>query len=280
MKFLCLTNEKNIATNKLLEVACAKRNVEYTESVDLSSWSPIDNFLMYRVANATEAKVLEKTLLLKQNITSLRQTYFSCFLDNAVDSTLYLQNKGVLMPKTFQIIGKNHSKILNLIKSESLSFPIIIKCSVGSHGVGIIRVDSSASLLSVVDLLFAQDIQFIIREFIHVASSARLIVLENKVIDSIEYVSPSADFRSNVGNLPTVYKKKFPEDIQLLAIQAVKAMEVDFGGVDILINEKGEGYVAEVNFPCFFPRCQLLTGTDIALQLIDYLINKSRITAS
>ncbi|KKQ46317.1 MAG: hypothetical protein US63_C0003G0030, partial [Candidatus Moranbacteria bacterium GW2011_GWC2_37_8] len=49
----------------------------------------------------------------------------------------------------------------------------------------------------------------------------------------------------------------------------------EFGGVDILIDRNGEHYLIEANFPCFFPRCQMLTGVDISGMMLDYLVQKN-----
>lgn len=54
---------------------------------------------------------------------------------------------------------------------------------------------------------------------------------------------------------------------------AVKALGLEFGGVDVMITNDGPK-VVEVNYPCFFPRCQMLTGVDIAGQMVEYLVNK------
>lgn len=111
------------------------------------------------------------------------------------------------------------------------------------------------------------------KEYCNVTSSARLIVLGDKVIDSIEYSAPKGDFRSNEGKTPNVSQKRFSETVNEIAVQAVKALGLEFGGVDIMITDNG-AKVAEVNYPCFFPRCQMLTGTDIAGQMIKYLRDK------
>ena len=111
-----------------------------------------------------------------------------------------------------------------------------------------------------------------IRQFIPVTTSARLIVLGGKVVDSIEYRAPKNDFRSNVG-VPNVKPKKFAKGIEETAIKAVDALDLEFGGVDILIHGD-KHYLTEVNCPCFFARAQNSTGTDIASLMIDYLHNK------
>ena len=100
-------------------------------------------------------------------------------------------------------------------------------------------------------------------------------MLGNKVIDSIEYTALKDDFRTNIGKTPNVKPKKFSAKAEKIAVKSVKSLGLEFGGVDILVGKSGVNYVAEMNFPCFFPRCQLVTGVDIAGKMIDYLVRKS-----
>lgn len=155
-------------------------------------------------------------------------------------------------------------------------FPLIIKTSGSSHGIGVMKLDSFDSLISVVDYLVKTQDRFIMRRFIDYTQHARLIVLGNKVIGSIEYKKIRGDFRSNVGDKLNVHTVNFSNEIQAMAIKATHAINIDFSGTDILIDREGNGFIAEVNFPCFFPRVQLATGIDIAGQMIDYLIQKSK----
>jgi glutathione synthase/RimK-type ligase-like ATP-grasp enzyme len=103
-----------------------------------------------------------------------------------------------------------------------------------------------------------------------------LIVLDNHVIDSIEYRAPTGDFRSNVGESPAAIAKIFTKEIQKIAIEAVSSLHWEFGGVDILLDASDAPYVTEVNLPCFFPRCQDCTGTDIAGHMLEYLLRKAK----
>ena len=62
-----------------------------------------------------------------------------------------------------------------------------------------------------------------------------------------------------------------------MAVKAVRSLGYEFGGVDILFEEETNNpYIAEVNFPCFFPTTQRLTNIDISGKMIDFLINKSK----
>ena len=177
------------------------------------------------------------------------------------------------IPKTVNYIPENRDALRQCVE-ELGGFPIIIKALGGSHGVGVMRADSLESLFSVSDYLRTTGERFVLKEYCNVLSTARLIVLGDKVIDSIEYSANKNDFRSNEGKTPNVAPKKFDSRVEEVAIKATHSLGLEFGGVDIMVTDSGPK-VAEVNFPCFFPRCQLLTGTDIAGMMVDYLMGKS-----
>jgi hypothetical protein len=156
-------------------------------------------------------------------------------------------------------------------------FPIIIKILGGSRGVGVIRVDSQESLFSISDVLMEQNrTEIIMRKYIDYVAHARLIVLGKRVVSSIEYKRVSGDFRSNAGAALSVVPRVFDKTVEQSAVEAVKSMGYEFGGVDILIDENGRHFITEVNFPCFFARAERATGVDIAGMLIDHLLEKSQ----
>jgi glutathione synthase/RimK-type ligase-like ATP-grasp enzyme len=115
------------------------------------------------------------------------------------------------------------------------------------------------------------------RQFIKAKESARLVVLGNEVIDSYAYIVPEGDFRSNTGLSPNVVLKRYSKEIEAVAIKAVQAMHLEVGGVDVIIDDRGEHYVMEVNFPFNFARAQNLTGTDVSGMMIDHLIKKTHL---
>lgn len=185
---------------------------------------------------------------------------------------MVFDNLGIPAPKTVNYLPKDREALLKYV-DEVGGFPVCLKVLGGSHGIGVMCIDSKQSLFSVSDYLREQGEMVVMKEYCNVTSSARLIVLGDKVIDSIEYSAPKGDFRSNEGKAPNVSQKRFSKTVNEIAIQAVKSLGLEFGGVDIMITDNG-AKVAEVNYPCFFPRCQMLTGTDIAGKMVKYLRDK------
>lgn len=248
---------------------------EKTRPSQLPVLTPHD--LLYMAHHDATSKAIE-TLLLKGNPTTLYQNdsigYYAW--ENVWTWTLLHDKAGLpIIPTVFDL--PRDRAALQEATAELGGFPVVIKAEGGSHGVGVMIVDSAASLASVADYLrTSQPSQlFIMRKYIDYTAHARIIVLGDKVIDSIEYKRQDNDFRSNTGNEPTVSAKKFSSEVEEAAIAAVHALQLDCGGVDLLMQEDGTFYIAEVNFPCNFSRSQLTTGTDIAGTILDYLVMKA-----
>ncbi len=278
----CITNEAHEATNKLLEAACQNRGVAYVpidpDFFRYDAPPALDGNMLYRVEKTKQAKTVEQFLLFYNSVATFYRTpmHGIAKLDNVIAATMLHEHSGIPIPKTFY--GLPMSDQLEEVVASLGGFPIILKAVGGSHGLGVMRIDSIASLRSVADYLRmgTNQTQFILRHYIDVLNSARLIVLGDRVIDSIQYMAPSGDFRSNAGVSPRVTAKRFSGTIEDVAKKAVSMLGWEFGGVDILIDADEKSYVIEVNLPCFFPRCQNITGVDIAGKMVDYLLEKTR----
>lgn len=266
----------NPAVDQELRLACEARDVEYIP-VDPISFSFANSpkvqrgDLVYRTDTGGKSSSIQRWFAM-QEIVTLHAKHDRIFY--SFDSFSRFRAQKIPQPKTIDWLPRKRKNLQAAVKALG-GFPVILKVTGGSHGVGVIKVDSLSSLLSMSDYLHGHSNRVIMRQFIPGGHSARLIVLGKKVIDSIEYRAPRGDFRSNVDYEPMVSAKKFSSSVEKLAIKAVQALELEFGGVDILVH-KGKGYVAETNFPCFFPRCSRVTGTDIAGKIVDHLLKKRK----
>lgn len=131
-------------------------------------------------------------------------------------------------------------------------FPMILKTSTGSRGVGVMWIESLKSLHSVVQLLYREDqyVDIILQEYVKTDYDVRVIIVAGVVIGAIKRPVISQDFRSNVsqGSEPEVH-----ELTELERTEALRAAEVVDGkvvGVDFIPakdREKDKPYMIEVN---------------------------------
>lgn len=282
-RLICITDERAERSNALLSQACKRHDVDFRM---VEPGTPIGGSLvrdmgaqmLYRALATKQAKTLEHMFLLhNEKVATFYQTFEHGFakVDNVIEATMVHEFQGIPIPKT--VYGLPSKEHLERVTEYLGGFPLIIKNAGGSHGIGVMKIDSLSSLRSVLDFLVSNHdpADFVLRAFIATPSSARLVVLGDRVIDSIEYRTPSGDFRSNLGASPRVHAKIFSKEIQDIAVRSVKVLGWEFGGVDILQDSQGRPYVTEVNLPCYFPRSQDCTGTDIALMMVEHLIKKA-----
>lgn len=231
---------------------------------------------LYRVAIGVQPSLVEKWILNERVSTFYENIRVSISRHCGVLGSILIHEKNNLpIIKTIFSLTNDRNLLAEYVEALD-GFPIIIKAMGGSHGVGVMKIDSLDSLFSVVDVLLKHPGTYIMRKYIDVASHARLIVLDRGVVGSIEYEKVENDFRSNVGKALHVRKRAFGELIEDIAVRSVRSIGLEFGGVDILIDRDGKPHIAEVNFPCFFPRTEMATGIDIAGKMVDYLMEKSK----
>ncbi len=230
--------------------------------------------MLYRASTLTSANILFKACVAQTGVKMLyRDKHAAIYAgENVVYNTLLHQAYGLPVIKT--IFDRTRcEELLQKYVHELGGFPIIVKSIGECHGRGVRKVENMRELLVAIAELHRSDIPYILRAFVQHKKCARLIVLGNTVVSSIAYMKPADDFRTNAGEL-VAHEEKFSPNIEATAIAAVAALGAEYGGVDILIGDEGDYYLAEVNTPCFFPRAQMITGTDIAGAIIDHMLAK------
>ncbi len=231
---------------------------------------------LYRIASGYASSLLEK-LLINSEVITLYRNFTDCMArrDYFVGSALFHEKCGLPIIRTVFSITTDTALLKKYVRALN-GFPIIVKAIGGAHGIGVMKIDSFESLISVCDYLSKQNGKYILRKFLHYKEHARLIVLGNKVVSSIEYVRLKDDFRSNRGDDLSISVKKFGSKVEKLAVKAANVLGYEFAGVDILIDQDDQPYIAEVNMPCYFPRAQEFSETDISGAIVDHMILKSK----
>lgn len=281
--YVVLRKDFKKATLRLLKESAKKRNIKvfqiFTDDFDFSATIKLSKQDgLYNLCDDKKSQLIEKYLI-NQNVNTFYRNTEACLNkvgdSDDIQTILVLNRKKIPVIKTILALT-NNKKLLQKYTNNLDGFPVIIKAIGSSHGIGVIKVESFESLISLSDYLLHQQDQFILRKFIDYKHHARLIVLGNNVVSSIEYKRARNDFRSNTGDDVRVVTKNFGSAVNKIAVNATRSLGYEFSGVDILIDQKNNPYVAEINFPCYFPRAQQATHEDISGKMIDYLIGKSK----
>ena len=277
-KFFCIlgtyNNEKSLNFN-LFKEAAKRYNLEIVcieaDKINLDDLFDIEvtnNDLLYRIGDGINSQLAE-LILNKNGISKLSQSHGEIIWSDIIKPK---KNNIPIIPMVIGI-SDDIKKLKKNIASLG-GFPIVMKFDGESHGRGVFKANNIEEVLSFSKTLPNNTVP-VMKKFIYNAKHIRCVVLGNKVLDAIEYLLDEKDFRTNVG-IPNVIKFPYDEEVFSIAIDSVKASDREWGGVDILIDENNNKFLAEVNTPCNFSRNQLYTGTDIAGSIIEFLINKSK----
>ncbi len=264
-------SEPEVARDRLV-LACEKRGIAYEVLDPLrfgpkeSNFSDKDSF--YRISLTKRAKMLD-VYLTKKKCRSLRSPNFVRL--DTIERDLLCVERGINCIPTIYFPVLEPVKLAKQVDNLG-GFPVILKEMGSSSGGGIMKVDSMSSLLSILRLVIDRASgNVFLKKYIEHDEQARIIVLAGKVIGEKGNIKTGDEIVLNTGVNFTEVKRNYPEKVKQMAIEAVKALGLSFGGVDILIGKDGKYYLAEVNMPCAFRYVEDVAGVDIAGKIVEFL---------
>ena len=278
--FFCINDNVPATTVELLSEACAARDVDYVE-IDARSFTYEDELqlsgdgteLMYRPAVSMAAIRVEQ-FLFAPGVATFYAKRTSPFFD-PLSSTLIHQRAGIPVPRTIYCYTTDRDLLRTYVRLLG-GFPIVMKMSGYSSGIGVMRIDSYASLFSTLDFIVEGGRYPLLTSYIDDAIHWRVVVLGDRAIAAYRNVTEQDDFRTYGSSDPADFTDTVPERMAEIAVAAVNVLENEFGGVDILEHASGRYYLLEANFPCYFGTSTEVAGIDIAGPMIDYLLAKAK----
>ncbi|WKZ25599.1 MAG: ATP-grasp domain-containing protein [bacterium] len=154
-------------------------------------------------------------------------------------------------------------------------YPFIAKSKLGSHGSHVFKIENKDDLDKVLLKHKAEDL--LCQEFQTSGFDLRAIVLGDRVLGIMKRTPKKGEFLSNFSQGGEVEKFKVNDieriNIEQIAIKTAKHFELEFVGVDLMMGNSGEWKVLEVNRACQFKGFERALGTNVALSILNYLIN-------
>lgn len=268
---------------QLFKDACVKQKVEFVgydacdkgKSFTLSGLPELGKGdLLYRSAVGPTSTTAER-IMSNKHVTSFYTRWQTVNMVRTASWYTHIKN-GLPVVPTFPGIPSS-AKELEKIVEELGSFPIIIKVTGGSLGVGVMRIDSMKSLQSILDYLASTRAAVMLRKYIPHDYYVRAIVVGDRVVASHATFASEGEFRTNVIS-QKIQKREvhtLSDITQKSAVKAVQTLGIETGGVDLLFDKDGKPFIAEVNFPNDFATTQKVTGIDIAGEMLAYLVSKA-----
>ena len=177
-------------------------------------------------------------------------------VDKAMTSFL-LQQNGIATPKTWVCESRQQAHEI-IAKNPQL----VIKPLFGSQGQGVRLVSAQLPLPGD---QFVDNV-FYIQQFIHAKHDYRVFVINNQSVASMRRTGDTWLHNVAQGAKCT---KTTEKDVLDIAIQASKALDIAYCGVDVIRDENGILQVLEVNSIPAWRGLQSVTDTNIAQILVD-----------
>lgn len=197
--------------------------------------------------------------------------------DDKALTHIALEKEGIPMPKTwispmtYENIGYTDISFLAQIE-ENLGYPMVVKECCGSFGMQVYLCYNREE----VEKYFNRNVIF--QEYIpsSFGRDIRLQVVGDKVITAMYRYSENGDFRANITNGGKMKPYQWTKEQEELAVNSVKAIGLDFAGVDILFGEDETPLVCEINSNAHFKNIFDCTGVNTADYILEYINDSIR----
>lgn len=159
------------------------------------------------------------------------------------------------------------------IVEKEIGYPVVIKTLSGTAGRGVHLCETPDTLRDVMDLIYSSSptANIIFQEFIKSSRGhdLRVFVLGGRVIGCMKRISGEG-FKANVSLGGTVEPYPLTKEIEWLAIEVCRLLNLEIAGVDLLFTENGFT-ICEANSSPGFIGMEKVTGPIIAEEIMDYI---------
>jgi len=186
---------------------------------------------------------------------------------NKLKTTQILDHYGIPVPQT--VIVRRSDDLKGAVKILG-GFPVILKQPVGSYGNGVTIIESMRALKSVI--VWDQPL-YLLQKFVKFSKGKdiRIFVVNGKVIGSMMRSAKKGEFRSNIELGGVGRPIKVTDEEVSIALRSVQALDLHYGGVDVIRGQDGPA-VLEVNSTPGFKSLEKATEINVAKSIVDYAI--------
>ena len=181
-----------------------------------------------------------------------------------------LSRAGIAIPNTMMV----RMPIDDGLVETNIGFPCVVKVVTGSYGEGVYlceRKRDYKKLMEFIDNLGNRK-TMIVQKYMgeHPGEDLRVLVIGGKVLGAMKRTAPEGDFRANITNGGTGENYPLTEEIEFLARETARSLNLDIAGVDLLFDKNGF-VVCEANSNPGFSGFEKYCGIDIADAITEYV---------
>ncbi len=180
----------------------------------------------------------------------------------------------VMCPMTFGNVGYTSWDWLDAAARAVRGYPLVVKACHGSFGAQVFLVKDREELIQRLTAMAGQPV--ILQQYISYRKGIdiRIQMVGREPVCAMIRRNPH-DFRANITGGGTMEAYRPLADELVLAIKAAIALDMDFGGVDILFSKDGP-LLCEVNSNAHFKNIYDCTGVNTADLIIDHILGKEQ----
>jgi ribosomal protein S6--L-glutamate ligase len=211
---------------------------------------------------------LVATALMRQGAVAINRPESKLVANDKTVSLGQLASRGITVPRTVLASSPEETNRL----APTLEYPTVVKVAEGLWGAGVMRVDSETSFRSVCGAFLNLGHPLLIQPYLLTGRSRqlRVLVLGQEILAAYETEPGDGDFRGNIHAGATPTPVPVTGATADAAVASTRALDLDFGGVDLIVNDDAVN-VIEVNPAPGFEFARRLPGTDIGGSLVGYI---------
>lgn len=183
-------------------------------------------------------------------------------------SLMILSRNGLPVPDT--VVSENMFVAYNAVREFGNA---VVKQLRGAMGFGVFQVGDADVAMHIFSYLVNLNKPMYVQRYLEKLGSGdyRVVVVGDEVVGA-EF-RRSSTWKSNVAQGARPEPAKVTPELEELSIKAIKALGLDYGGVDIAETKDGY-YILEINPTLSWQGFKRATGKNPATYIIKYLLNK------
>jgi RimK family alpha-L-glutamate ligase len=180
-----------------------------------------------------------------------------------------LAQAGLPIPKTLLTRFPCKAELVE----KQVGFPCVLKVVTGSHGAGVYLCSTPKEFEDLSELISSLDSKtsMIIQEYISHSEGRdlRVIVIGGRVVGAMQRISTDGSFKANISRGGKGEAYDVDDQMELLAIQTAKTLDLDIAGIDLLFHP--DGYrICEANSSPGFKGFEAALDINIPQKVFDY----------
>jgi gamma-F420-2:alpha-L-glutamate ligase len=157
---------------------------------------------------------------------------------------------------------------------NQVGFPCVMKVVTGSHGAGVFLCEDAKQFEDLSELISSLDSKnsMIIQEYIKESEGRdlRVIVIGGRVVGAMQRSSTDGSFKANISRGGQGKAYDVDDEMEMLAIQVAKVLDLDIAGVDLLFHS--DGYrICEANSSPGFEGFEKALDINVPQKVFDYV---------